>query len=151
MRLTAAKGVEADELGTEIDLAANKAMGPKRIDVEGATQQAHDASLGAAANEDHQTVGIRLKIRLPRGEERTPWGSCLDPRGGSCSVGADIALGPLVQGGERLVVEASPHLGLPATIEVFDGGLEPALLRRRKHRRDTQSEAGAHHAAEGIL
>jgi len=71
MRLTAPKSVEADQLGTEIDFAANKAMGPERIDVEGATQQGHGASLRAATNEDHQPFGIRLKVRLPRGEERT--------------------------------------------------------------------------------
>ena len=33
--LTTPKCVEADQLGTEIDLAAHEAMGPERIDVEG--------------------------------------------------------------------------------------------------------------------
>src|SRR5262249_55697350 len=51
--LTAPKGVEADDLRGEMDLAPHEAMGPEAIDVEGAPQQGHRARLRAAPNEDH--------------------------------------------------------------------------------------------------
>ena len=66
------------------------------------------------------------------------------------AVRAEIAPGTLVEGGERIMVEASPNLGLPAAVEVFDGGLEPAFPRRREHGRDVEAQAGPHHATNRI-
>src|SRR6476620_698077 len=72
------------------------------------------------------------------------------PGGGALAVRAEIAPGTLVEGGERIMVEASPNLGLPAAVEVFDGGLEPAFPRRREHGRDVEAQAGPHHATNRI-
>ena len=151
MRLTPAKRMEADGLGVEIDLAANEAMGPKGVYPEGATQQAHGTSLRTVADEDERANRVRLQIRLPGRRERPPCGSRLDTGGRARAVGVDIAPGTLLEGSERRVVEASPDLGLPATVEVSDGSLESALLGRREDRGNPQLQAGSHDAAEGIL
>src|SRR5678815_4272891 len=48
------------------------------------------------------------------------------------------------------MVEARPDLGLPAAVEVLDGGLEPAFPGRREHGRDVEAQAGPHHAPHRI-
>src|SRR6266436_5030135 len=72
-------------------------------------------------------------------------------RAAARAVGANIAPGTLVEGSERRVVEASPHLRLPVAIEVFYGCLESTLLRRREDWSDPELQAGPHDAAQRIL
>src|SRR5229473_8162059 len=112
-----------------------KRMRPEGIGLEGAPEQAHPAGLRGATDEDHHSARLRLQIREPESRERTSRGSRLAAGGGALAVRAEIAPGTLVEGGERIMVEASPNLGLPAAVEVFDGGLEPAFPRRREHGR----------------
>ena len=144
--LPSAKRMEADGLGAEIDLAPDQPVGPEGIRLEGEPQEAHRAGRRGTPNENHDAVGLSLQIRLPRGRERTPLGSAGDAGGGPLTVGADIAPGALLEVGERVMEEARPDFSLPAAVEVFDGGLEAAFLRRgetgttsrRKHVRTTR-------------
>src|SRR5713101_6409655 len=151
MRLTTAKRMETDGLSVEIHVAANEPMRPKGVDPEGTAQQADGAGLRTTADEDDRSDRMGLQVRPPGGREWPPCGSRLDTGGGALAVGADIASGTLVEGGERSVVEANPNLGLPAAVEVFDGGLESTLLRRREDRSDPELQAGPHDAAQRIL
>jgi len=148
--LPSAKRMEADGLGAEIDLAADQAVGPEGIRLEGMPEQAHRAGRRGTPNENHDSGGLSLQIRLPRGRERTALGSAVDAGGGTLAVGADIASGALVEVGERVMEETRPNLRLPAPVEVFDGGLEAAFLRRGEDWNDVKSQARPHDPTEGI-
>jgi hypothetical protein len=67
--LPSAKRMEADGLGAEIDLAADQAVGPEGIRLEGMPEQAHRAGRRGTPNENHDSGGLSLQIRLPRGRE----------------------------------------------------------------------------------
>ena len=108
--LPSAKRMEADGLGAEIDLAPDQPVGPEGIRLECAPQEAHRAGRRGTPNEDHDSVGLSLQIRLPRGRERTALGSAVDAGGGTLTVGADLAPGALVEVGERVMVAARPDL-----------------------------------------
>src|SRR5262245_8711027 len=150
MGFTTAKRMEADRLSVELDIAANKPMRPPGVDRKGTAQQADGPGLRAAADEDDRSDRMGLQIRAPVGRERPPCGHRLDTDAGALAVGADIAPGTLLEGGERRVTEASPDLGLPAPVEVFDGCLESTLLRRREDG-VTPPQTGPHDAPETIL
>jgi len=134
MGFTTAKRMEADRLSVEIDIAANKPMRPQGVDRKGTAQQADGPGLRAAADEDDRSDWMGLQIRAPVGRERPPCGRRLDTDGGALAVGADRAPGTLLEVGKRRVMEASPDLGSPAPVEVFDGCLESALLREARRR-----------------
>src|SRR3989441_4082511 len=150
MWLTSAKRVEADSLGAEVRFATDQTVGPEGIRLEGTTEQAHGAGLRGATDEDHHPFGPSLQVRLPPDRERAPLGSSLDAGGGALAVSADIAPGALLEVRERIVVEARPDLGLPSAVEVFDGGLESAFLRRHKDRDDIEAQAGPHNATDRV-
>jgi len=151
IRFPSAQRVEANGLGVEIQLAADQAMGPAGIHLEGTTEETDSAGLRGATEEDHQPVGSGLQIRLPRGRERPSGGSGPDASGGALAVGVDIPLGAFLEVGERIMVEACPNLGLPPAVEVFDGGLEPAFVRWHEHGHDVESQARPYDATEDIL
>src|SRR2546425_133231 len=148
IRFPSAQRVEANGLGVEIQLAADQAMGPAGIHLEGTTEETDSAGLRGATEEDHQPVGSGLQIRLPRGRERPSGGSGPDASGGALAVGVDIPLGAFLEVGERIMVEACPNLGLPPAVEVFDGGLEPAFVRWHEHGHDVESQARPYDATE---
>jgi len=151
MWLATAKGMETDGLSGEIHVAADESMRPKGVDPEGTTEQADGADLRTAADEDDRSRRMGLQVGPPGGREWLSRRRRLDPGGYARAVGVDIAPGTLVESSERRMVEANPHLGLPAAVEVFDGGLESTLLRRREDRRDPELQAGPHDAAQRIL
>jgi hypothetical protein len=100
-------------------------MRPESVDLEGTAQQADRTRLATAADEDDHPDRMGLQVRPPGGRERPAGGSRLDPGGGALPVGADIAPGTLVEGGERRVVEASPDFGLPATVKFSTAAWNP--------------------------
>ena len=109
IRLTSAKRMDADGLGAKIHLAANQAVGPEGIRLEGTTEQAHGAGFRGAPDKDHHAFGPSLQVRLPRGRERTPLGSALDARGGPLAIGADIAPGATAPSARSSARGASPR------------------------------------------
>ena len=78
-------------------------------------------------------------------------GRGLEAGDAALAIRADIPPRARVKGRERIVAEARPHLGLPAAVEVFDGGLESALLRRHKDWGDVEAQARPHDTAQDIL
>ncbi len=56
-------------------------------------------------------------------------GSIINASRGALAVGTDVTARLRLQAGQRTVVKAAPHLGLPAAVEAFDSGLEAPLLR----------------------
>jgi hypothetical protein len=113
--------MKPDGLRAEVHVAPDQAVRPEGIGLEGAPEQGHPAGRRSATDEDHHAARRRLQIREPARWERTPRGSRLDAGGGALAVRTEIAPGTLVEGGERIMVEASPNLGLPAAVEVFNG------------------------------
>ena len=57
IRFPSAQRVEANGRGVEIQLAADQAMGPAGIHLEGTTEETDSAGLRGATEEDHQPVG----------------------------------------------------------------------------------------------
>lgn len=151
IRRPSTKRMEADGPGAEIHLAAHQPVRPAGVYREGPAEQAHRARLRGASDEDDHPVRWSLQIGLPRVGEETAGRRGLNAAGGARAVRADIALGALLEGAERIVMEARPDLGLPAAVEAFDGGLETAFLRRRKDGNDPEVQARPHHAPQGIL
>ena len=89
--------------------------------------------------------------RLTRAKGMEVRGRGLEAGDAALAIRADIPPRALVKGRERIVAEARPHLGLPAAVEVFDGGLESALLRRHKDWGDVEAQARPHDTAQDIL
>ncbi len=145
--ITAAQRMEADDLIAEFDLTANQTMRPQWIDLKGMAKQADCAGFGGATYKDHHALGVSLEIGLPRGGKGTALGSVINTGRGALAVGTDVAAGLRLKAGQRIMVEATLHLGLPAAIEVFDGGLEAWLPGRREHRSHAQLQADPYHAA----
>jgi hypothetical protein len=128
--LAATERIGADRLRAEMKLAPDEAVGPEWVHRDRPAEPADRTGVRTAADEDHDPFGVCLEMRLPGGRERSPRGRHLDTGRGAVSVGLDVTPGAFMQGSERLMVEARPHLRLPAAV---DGGLEAAFLRRRKN------------------
>src|SRR4029077_9385942 len=126
--ITATKRVEADGLIAEIDLTANQTMRPQWIDLKGMSKQADRAGFGGATYEDYHSLGVSLEIGLPRKGQGAALGRVINTGRSALAVGADVAAGLRLKVGQGIIVEATPDFGLPAAIEVFDGGLEAGFL-----------------------
>ena len=148
--IPAAKCVEADGLIAEIDLTANQTMRPQWIDLKGMTKQADRAGFGGATYEDHHSLGVNLEIGLPGEKQGTALGRTINPCRSALAVGPDVAAGLRLKAGQGIMVEATPHLGLPTAVEVFDGSLEAGLPGRCEHRGHAQLQADPDNAAQGV-
>ncbi len=141
MGLTSSQGVARDEFGVEIHLAANQPMGPHWIKLEGAAEEMDLPLLGCTTKENDTTLQRRFKIQLPTfGKGSTLWGS-LHPYRRLFTTRYDVLGGTTLEGLQRLMLESSPDLGLPASVETLDSGLETALMGWCKHRHNTETQA----------
>ena len=53
----------------------------------------------------------------------------------------DVLGGTILEGLQRLMLESSPDLGLPAPVETLDSSLETALTGWCKHRHNAETQA----------
>jgi hypothetical protein len=146
----ASEGVEADGVGVEIDLAADKAVRPERVDGESMAEQADLTVIVGASEEDDLAGGVSLKALLPGVWEGLSERGRQDTFGGAGACGSDELGGLTLKGLEGAMVEAAPDLGLPAAVIAFDGGLEAGFSRWSKDRSNLQGEAQAGDTAEVI-
>jgi hypothetical protein len=127
--LSSSEGVEADDVGVEVELAADEAVRPEWVDGEGVAEQADLATIVGSSEENNFPCGMSLKVLPPRLREGLPEGGCQDAFGGSGSRGGNEPGGLILKSLQGVVMEASPDLGLPAAVVAFDGGLEAGLAR----------------------
>ena len=90
--LEAPQGKKGDGLGIQIDLTANQAMSPGRLNVEAMAQKTDLAMFVGTANVDYgSTVQGRSVIPAPLSREvHTCWGG-LDSSGRSSAMGLNVA------------------------------------------------------------
>lgn len=148
--VTSSEGVEADEVGVQVDLTSDESVCPKRIEREAVTEQVERAGLIGAAQEDDLAAGMERQIRLPRFREGRSWRGGFDSKSGTGAAGLDVLGGLDLEGKQRVVLEARPDLCLPAAVIALDGGLEARLARRGKDRDDPESEAESDDATDGV-
>src|SRR5258708_10594888 len=131
----------------EVNLGTNETMRPVRIDEEAAAEERGSTGVVGTTNED-QCPG-RMGLLLEQRKRRACWGSL-----GACRVtkgdGGEPSVRALLQVYERGMLEASPDLRLPATVETFDGILKARLAWRSKHRRDAEQQACAHDLTDDV-
>ncbi len=148
-----AQSVEADVVGVEIDLTSDEAVGPERIDREGAAEQVDLTMVIGSSEKDDSAGWMSLKALLPRMREGLPEGSGQDALGGAGACGGNELGGLILKGPKRAMVEALPDLRLPSAVVAFDGGLEARFTRWSEDRSHLQREAQAGNTAEiiGVL
>jgi len=78
--VTSSEGVEADEVGVQVDLTSDESVCPKRIEREAVTEQVERAGLIGAAQEDDLAAGMERQIRLPRFREGRSWRGGFDSK-----------------------------------------------------------------------
>src|SRR5436305_10154239 len=115
----------------EVNLGTNKTMRPVRIDEKAAAEERGGTAVVGTANEDQRARGMGLQIELAMRKRRAWWSSlgawCVTKSGSS-----EPSVRALLQVFERGMLEASPDLGLPATIEALNCILKTRFARRSK-------------------
>ena len=76
--VSSAQGIEADCINAQVELAAYQAIGPQAVGVEASAQQAYGTQLRSAADKDHHSLRLGLKIGPPGGGQRAPFRGVLD-------------------------------------------------------------------------
>src|SRR5262249_33592119 len=124
LRGTATQAVEADLLTLQIHLCPNQAMLPQRVHRKAPSQQLPRPLLVAPPQEHQLPLRVGLQVQTPTPGKGTPWRCPLDPRRRTLPVGRHVAGRLPLQPLQGVVMEACPHLGLPAAVEPLDGRLE---------------------------
>lgn len=151
VRLTSAKSEELNRALEEIDIRAHEAMSPA-LRNQPASAKNLDRSLVVRAPEVHDpTARVCLEIQLPAPREDPPRWRGLEAYRGAPPIGRDVPIRTRAEGLEALVVEATPDLRLPASVEALDRGLGPRLPWRSEDGRDAERQAEAGHAANAVL
>src|SRR5512135_399011 len=128
-RLLPTQGLEADLARVEIELRADQAVGPPRIDRIAPVQQPHRTGGVRASHEDDAAVRMGLQVQLPgRGEGATGRGR-IDPLRAPGPHGSHEAVRLLPDLSRRREREPSPDLRLPQAIVALDHRLEARLPR----------------------
>ena len=148
--ITSSEGVEADEVGIQVDLTSDKSVCPEWIEREAVTEQVERAGLIGATQKDDLAVGMERQIWLPCIREGRSRRGGFDSKGGTGAACLDKLGGLDLEGEQRVVLEARPDLGLPAAVIAFDGGLEARLARRGKDRDDPKSKTESDDATNGV-
>lgn len=146
----APEGVEAKDVGVQIDFATNEAVSPERVNRKDMPEQTDVAVFIGASKEDKSALGRRLKILLPGFREGSSRRRDQGAFGATSSGGGDEPGGLILERFKGVEVEASPDFGLPAAVVAFDGGLEARLARRREDGRDLEGEADPADAPEVV-
>jgi hypothetical protein len=125
--LPSAQGVEGHGASIQVHRTADQAMGPEGIDRQGVAQQRHGARRGRASQIAHVSTEGAVELPSPPRWKRAPGWGRLEARSGSPVVSGEGPGRPGLEVHEGVVMETSPHFGLPLGIEPFDGGLKARL------------------------
>src|SRR5580698_2898598 len=148
--LTAAQAIEVNPMIVQIDVAAEQAMGPERIDRPMMPQYFDTAAFIGSAQINKCAPGRGLPIDAPifwKGPTRK---LLVAPLREVSSVSWGKTLRSDAERRQVFMVKTRPDLLLPQTVEVFDDGLKARFQRRRKNGSDAQSQAEAHDPADHI-
>jgi hypothetical protein len=145
--LGTAESKAVNDLSAKINLTANEAMFPCRIDGEAVGQEVDAAGVIGAADEDDLAVSVFLEAN---GRPREARGSGLLPLLGFEVVCGDEAVRTVAQLSGIGVVEAFPHFGLPEVVERFNLVLDTMFAGRGEDRRDSQGETKERNRTEPI-
>src|SRR5690242_3950597 len=134
----------------EVHLRTHQAMLPQRLYHPDATQQLDFPLPVAATQEDQPSLRLRLQVQTPvLREGATKW-CCVDSRRCTLPMGHHIAGRLRLQPLQRRVLKPRPHLSLPQTVKALDGSLEARLSGRDIDGDDSQAQADAGHATNGV-
>src|SRR5579884_406818 len=146
----AAQGIEANPVHVKVDFAADQSVGPQAGDLERVAEQADRAPRVGPPQEHQAPTQWSMGVEAPVPGERPACGGPFPPRGGSGTSRGPIGRRSVLQGGQRLMVEAGPDFSLPAPVKAFNGRLKAHLLWRHKDRRDPKTQANPHHPADHV-
>lgn len=121
-----------------------------RIDEKAAAQERGSTAVVGTTNEDQCARRMGLQIELAMQRKRRAWWSSLGAWCVTKSGSGEPSVRAMLQVFERGMLEASPDLRLPATIEAFNCILKARLARRSKHRRDAEQKACAHDLTDDV-
>src|SRR6267142_224095 len=145
-----AQGEEPDESEIQIDDGAHEPVDPVALHLEGSPQKADASLLGAAAKEYDLPRELSLQVQFPVRRESRTVRSRLDSHLEALAIGRHIPGRALLNRLERLVVESSPDLELPAPIVGLDGSLEAGLPRGREDGHDSQLQTQSGNSADHV-
>jgi len=148
--ITSPQRVEPDALSGKVYFRAHETMGPFGIDGKDMSQESSLSSGIGTAEEDDAPFRRCLEVEFPVFGERVSRWSVFDSGGSASATCGDEFCRPRLQSTARCMSEAGPDFGLPTTVEVLDGRLEPRLLRRSEDRNHLQGQTEAAHAADGV-
>ena len=151
VRLSTPETVEGDTVLIEIDVAANESVWPQGVDAEGASQEVNCACFGGSAEVDDFAVQGLAEVEPPGFGERSAWRSILNAAGGALVGRQDETLRTLSESFQRGVMKATPHLGLPATVVVFDGRLKTSFAGWGEDGSDAELQAESRHLIEAVF
>jgi len=149
-RFSSSQAVEADLFAGEIDFGSNESMGPEGINEVAMAEQFEFTALIGAAQEDDHSPERALQVERPVVRKSASLRSGVEAWCCATTSGVDEAPRAVGQGGEILVLKASPDFVLPAAVVVLDGRLEAGLSRRGEDRSDVELETKSRDASEGI-
>ena len=125
-------------------------MRPERIDEKTMAEERSESVLVGATDEDDRARGMGVQIEIEVQRKRRAcggaFGACCVTKSGS----REPSVRALLEVWERCMLEASPHLRLPATVKAFDGILKARLAWRSKDGRNTEQQACAHNSTDGV-
>ena len=150
--ISSSQGIEADGLLVQIDDDANQPVRPILIDGKAAFQDAHTALVVRSSQKNDRAGRMLLQVESPVFGKGTPGWRRLGAEDAAFSGSNNILGGTTGQSAERCMFEPQPDLGLPKSVETFDGRLEPVSLGgantgmtpRLKHNRITRPIVSAY-------
>src|SRR4051795_1869531 len=118
-RLLPTQGVEADLARVEIELRADQAVGPPRIDRIAPSQQAHRPGGVRAPHEDDPTARMVLQVQPPGYREGPTGRGQIDPLRATRPHGGHETVRLLPNLSRRREREPGPDLRLPQAVVAF--------------------------------
>ena len=131
-RVSSAYRIETYGLLAQIYLGEYQAMKPVLVDFENVSKKVHLAVLVSSPQVDYLSLRLGLHVELPSVGYGYSRGSCFPSRCEPPTYGCNIAIRPLLQLLQIVVVESLPHFLLPSIVEALYGSLESDLRNGSK-------------------
>lgn len=141
---------ELDALQIQVDFRADQSMDPVVVHEESVSQDFQRAVAVGASEKDDFPRGLGLQVQTPVVRDWSSGRSRLDADGAAFSGSGDVSPGALLEVVQTGVLEPIPDLGLPASVEAFDGRLESGFVGDRKDRHHVQTQAHPDDSTDGI-
>lgn len=150
LRSSSTEGVELDQLSLDVEFGSDESVCPVGVDEVAMSEDFGMSRAVGSAEEDDGPLRWSLQVERPVFWKRQARRSGVDSWGMAFVTGLDVSAGALNEVSEPKVLEAVPDLGLPASIEAFDGRLKASFLGWSEDRNDVETEADANHSADRI-